>query len=183
VVVAVGAFASGGLPRRLVLVAASSACLGVLHAVLASTHGAPLVGALALVTLSLAVGFAASALAALGRRSSCPAPAAGAVAAAILWTAAMGVWWVDGVAARVPPARRGALRQAVLRLDFVTAAAYGPAAFDRLRSPAVYEATTVGSLALRAPTVPDTSALWAGFAAAAGLASLAAGRRPTRRAA
>jgi hypothetical protein len=178
VLVALAAFLDGPLRRRAALVGAGVLALGAVHAALAASHGAPAGGALALVALGAGVGAAAAALAALGRPLACPRVAAGVVAAAVLWTAGAGVLWVDDVASRLEPERRGDLRQAVLRLDYVTAAAYGPADYDRLRSPALYEGTTIASLAMTPPRALDTAAIWGGFGAVTALA--AAGARRAR---
>jgi hypothetical protein len=146
------------------------------HAVLAGADGGGVPGALRLGALAVALGAAAASLGALGTRLRCPRPAAAAIACGVLWAAATGVWWADDAAERLPLDRRSRLRQAVLRVDWVTSAAYG-AGYDRLRAGDVYAKTTIGTLALEPPRPVDTALWWGAVAAFAGLgASLL--RRP-----
>jgi len=179
-VILLAALAPAGLRFRFATVLLGPLGLALAHAALAGTsRGAP-GGAVALAGLGVAVAVASAGLAALGRRLGCPAAVAGGIAAAVLGVASGGVWWADRLAERVDLERRGEVRQAVLRIDPLLAAAYAASGYDRLRSPAVYEGTTVASSAVTPPTAADTACLWAATGLAlAGLAVL--GPRRARR--
>jgi hypothetical protein len=163
------AFAPGGLFGRALAVGAGALLLAVVHAVAGSAVGASASGAPALAVLGLGAGGAAAALSALGARLGCPDPAASAVACAVLWAAGAAVWWVDDAAGRLPVERRPALRQAVLRVDWMTAAAYSAASYDRLRSGDVYARTTIGTLSLETPRAGEVAAAWGALAGVAAL--------------
>jgi hypothetical protein len=177
--VALAAFAGGGTLARLARIPAAALLLATARVALGSPPGAPAGGAVALAALAAGAMAATAGLRAAGERARCPAPAAGAAAAAVLWTACAGVWWADGLAAAVPAGRRGLVREAVLAVDPFTAAAYGVAGWDRLKDPDVYARTTVGTLPVRRPNALGTSAWWAATGLAAGAAAFAT--RPRRR--
>jgi hypothetical protein len=128
--------------------------------------------------LAVSVTAAAGGVAALGRRSGLPWPAAGAVAMTALAAAWTGLLWADLIAERVPQAERAAVRRAVLAGDALTALAYGPADHDRLHEPAIYGRVPLASSVMGMPDVGR--AAW-GHALVAVLAvGLAAGPRRRR---
>jgi len=172
VIAAVGAaaFARGRLARALALVAPALAVGGIAWAA-ERGPAAPVLAA-----LTFAVGFAAAALAALARRLGAPGVAGAAVAALTLWTACGGLWWADRAARLVPPARRGAIREAVLGADPLAATAYA-LGYDRLHAADVYDETTIGSTTVRAPDARTTALAWALCGVAAGLGAGLVSRR------
>jgi hypothetical protein len=151
--------------------------LGVAHAIERGARGGGVSGAASVALLASCVGLAGAGLASLGRRPGCPAAAAGAVGAGVLWLACAGVWWADDLASRVPPARRHAVREAVLAVDPFTAAAYGAADFDRLRWRAVYDATVVATSTVRVPRATDAALPWGACGAIATAFAFRGGRR------
>lgn len=175
--VAVGAFVR---PTRLGLLAALVAApllLAAVHAAIASSAIGEASGTSAILRLGMGVALAAAGLAALGRSLAAPGPAAGALSACTLWLACGGIWWVDTLAERVDTARRPAVREAVLRVDPLTAASYDAAGYDRLHAPDVYESAVVATTTVPSPHAGDTAMLWG----AVGVAAAAASRIPRRR--
>jgi hypothetical protein len=157
VAVATGAFALGRA-RVATACLVGPALLAGVHAVVGGGNGVTGMVAIAAITASIAT--AAAGLAAFGRSASCPAAAAGAIAAIVLWIACGAVWWADRAAALLPLDRRGEIRQAVLDIDPLTSAAYGAANYRRLHDPEVYEGTTIATSAVIPPSPWQTALLW-----------------------
>lgn len=141
--------------------AAAAATLGAAH----PPDGA-LVGAFA----SLVAVFGLSTgLATLGRSLRCPDPGAAICALVVVLAGLTAIRWVDPAAERLSLDRRANFRQAVLRADLATAAAYDVAGYDRLHAPDIYEDTTIASLPLALPEVLPCAAAWGGVGLAFGL--------------
>ena len=176
---AFAAFGEEGAKAAVPRAGATALALAVAHLLLAAAHGSGAGGAFAVAVLCAGVATAAFGLAAAGRAVRCPAPAAAAVATAVLWPARGRLWRADELAEAVPRERRYAVRDAVLRVDPFTAAAYGAAGFDRLHAPDVYAETTIASLTMEPPPVFGTAAWWgvAGLLFAAGAAAVSRPRR------
>jgi len=175
--VAAAAFARPRPAELLAAIAGGPALLGLVHAVARASLGGGVSGAVEVALVAAGVALACAGLRALGRRLACPPAAAGAVAAGVLWLACAGVWWADDLAARVPAARRNAVREAVLALDPFTAAAYGAADFDRLRWRPVYDATVVATSSVRMPRATDAALPWGTLGALAAAGALGFRRR------
>jgi len=163
-VLAAGACAVVGAFVRPAGAALSTGLVGAAGASLAATWGAAhavdgaLLGAF---TVGAAAAGLAWGVASLGRALRCPDPGA-AISALIVVTAGLtALRWVDPAAERLPAERRAAWRQAVLRADLATAAAYEVAGYDRLHAPDVYDATTIASLPLALPELTPCAAAWA----------------------
>lgn len=168
----VGACARAGLATALTRLAVAS--IGVAAVV---AWGAPDVAHadgpfVAAAALACASGVATLGLASLGRALRCPDPGAGVVAGLVLLAGLLALGWVDAVAEEVRPEARTAVRQAVLRADLATAAAYDVARHDRLHEPAIYDTSTIASLPVELPRALPAAAGWA---AAGGLGLSLAG--------
>lgn len=123
--------------------------------------GASPATALAQAFLIAAVALTAGGLAALGRRIGAGWLGAGAVGLGLAAAGSLGLFWADPLAEAVPPERRPRLRQAVLHLDPVTAAAYAEPGFDRLRSrTAIYRDVPLASSLIEAPRPLATGSAW-----------------------
>ena len=127
------------------------------HLVLGGGFG----GALAFGWLLLATAAAATGLAALLRSVKAPWLTAGGIAACILWTAMMGIYWVDAVSDRLPLEERYQFKQRVMQLDLATACAYSAADFDRYHEPTIYRDLPVASSIIGAPAASWTGMIWA----------------------
>ncbi len=161
--------------RETVLAVCAVAVLGLLvHGVAAGFAGAPALG-----WLVACVGGAVAGAAAFGDALGNSRPASGAVAALLLCTAMTATFWADDAAAHVPAKQRQEVRQAIVHIDPLMAAAYGAADHDRLHDADVYNALPLASALIERPSPLPTGALWLAVGLAlAGAAWVVRFRRP-----
>lgn len=173
VAVAVAAFGSGSVPARIVRIVLAALWLLLVHAGRGLPPGAPDGGTTRFALLALGVMGGAAGFRALGEATGCPPAAAGGLALGALLAAFSAVWWADGLAAAVPLERRAAVREAALSIDPLSAAAYDVDGYDRLKTPEIYEETTIATVGVPPPSATKTAAIWGATGVAAALAALA----------
>ena len=163
-----GAFARVDVLRVAVRVALAGGLVAIVSVVGVPTAGAveERMGTGAL--LALSAGVATTGLARLGRSLRAPDPGVAICAFLVLVAGSSSLRFMDPLLERVPIERRSALRQAALRADLATTAAYDVAGHDRLHEPSVYEETTIASVPVELPDGPTAALGWGSVGVFAG---------------